>query len=95
MSHASEFLIQCRDFYQTSEVTSSPDRDCNMGNFYAKNFVVVLVDTDSLDRIIFFPFFEGDDQVDVLFGSDGAGSEDGGDVDDADSANFHVEAGDF
>lgn len=61
----------------------------------AENFDELFFHAEAIDVFDFVPNMEADDEVDAFFAANAFDAEHGGDVDDADAANFHVVAGEF
>src|ERR1039458_6224704 len=88
-----ELDLKGGDFDEAGQVASGPHGDDDVGDFHAENFDVFLLQAQAVNVGDFIPGFQGDDQVHAFFGANAADAEHGGDVDDADAADFHVGAG--
>src|SRR5688500_13642752 len=95
MSRQFEFRLEGGDFNEAREIASGADRNRDMWDVDAEDLYMFFLHSEAVDVGDFVPGFEGDNKVDAFFEADRFDAEHGGDVDDADTADFHVVACNF
>ena len=92
-SHILELLVQRSHLYEPSDVPADANRQGDMWNFDAKDFIGFAIQTNSIHIFNLVPILQCDDEIEFFLRNDGSSAKDRGDVDDANAADLHVVSG--
>ena len=92
VAQAAELLVKGGNGDHAGGIAAGANGHLDMRDLLAEQFVGAGFQTDAVDFVQIRCGFEGDDEVEAFVGSDRGEAVEVGDVDDADSADFHVAA---
>src|SRR5262249_54400286 len=87
-----EFRLERGDFDQARQIAAGPDGNGDVRHVHAEDLDEFLLDAKAINVRDFVPELQRDHQVHAFFGANAFDAEHGGDIDDADAADFHVVA---